>query len=197
MRLREAFDYLEGNTFAVVVGVASSLEHLILCFQEDRVVKSLLASTSPTIVREIQSRLADVCGWEIDKNYAHPGDFAITLYLWLLEEKSPEVAEECAKLLTEIPSLFWARRMTHRLLGTPDPYLVAPQYVMVSMRQTDLDQMTAMSKRAGYVDLARFVMDAIHTYTNIRVEMSQNPSLKLFLGTCSQDCQELVTRKAG
>lgn len=193
---REAFEHIESNEFAVHLGIASTWYVFEKCFRDDFYVKYLLSSAVD--VEIIDSHLLELYESDFDRHFTNPHDHSMAVYLWVLQQRSPELALTSAALALETAGTFWVRRLAYDITKRPDPYRTEVKSTpRIILTEEVLQELNSLCEQSGYgKDLPTFILDAIRVYSGICKELC-DPTRKVITGLDLLTLKEMFLSQGG
>ncbi len=108
-------DYIECSEFDAAINVVSSLGHFLRILEEDPVYQLLLKETAhPSNRQWLSARLKKLMEEDIDPEFAHPKDTAITVYMHCILWHDPEYIHVFIRSLESVPNVFYPRQLLRK-----------------------------------------------------------------------------------
>jgi hypothetical protein len=169
--MRAAMALIESTTFDAATGVASDLDTLLKAATGTPVAEIMRAARSSAWQLILAKRILELAERDIDLRYLNPADTAITVYLWILANTRPSLAEGVATAAVGLRNGWWAPRMSRRILAAHPEAAPATTAVWVSLPNTsatvNLGTVAREESAISALGLARHLRDA-----NVLVEGS-------------------------
>ena len=154
--LKGAIQEIESQDFALKLGLASGSKNVLSialstssAIQLENELKS-----SPKIAILLLWRIHKISNYEIDRRFVNPFDYALTVYLFLLRNYSPQFVRIAANFVQQIPRCWWAEKLSRDILmGKP----LQSDEIRIELPGTK-------SKRTRILEKAEDVMESQHFF---------------------------------
>jgi hypothetical protein len=115
--MQHAMALIETAAFDAATGVTSDLDTFLKAATGAPVREIMRAARSPEAQLVLAKRILELADRDFDVRYLNPADTAVTVYLWILANVRPPLAEAVATMALGLRNGWWAPRIARRILA--------------------------------------------------------------------------------
>ena len=108
---------IESHELAVRLNLAGNISGVLSAARREECVRYFLDRIQDiALINMLLLRALELSRQRVDPRYENPWDAAITVYMFLLNQNSFQMAKTVASAVDQTPRLWWARQYSDRLL---------------------------------------------------------------------------------
>lgn len=123
MNFKQALAEIESDNFAAKVNLASDFNTFLrIAEDQDAIQFALQELDSKNEQLDVYLRIYEISKQTVDIRYENPWDTALTIYVWLLSMKNPDLAFSASKIVSQIGQCWWAEKLSRHVIFRHQQY---------------------------------------------------------------------------